>query len=170
MISTFIVTHTCPCLQCHQIMRLQRLMPGSKPTGCILFPGTLSRYPRDVKLYARCHMYWITCQCDYHHLACPDQLTAAEKSVPALTTMGRTEWWTVRRDHFSHGVNRDSLSSVESAILFVSCHHLLISLPYSYSVSMVAVVLLFSLRPSATNPLRPSATDPLRPSATDPLR
>lgn len=43
----------------------------------------------------------------------------AEACIPGLTGWGRTEWATVRETHFAEGVNRRSLDTVESALLYV---------------------------------------------------
>ncbi|XP_076438763.1 carnitine O-palmitoyltransferase 1, liver isoform-like [Babylonia areolata] len=48
------------------------------------------------------------------------EYTQGQRSIPALTTLDRTAWWRIRKDHFATGVNRDSLHAVESAILFVN--------------------------------------------------
>ncbi|XP_048251117.1 carnitine O-palmitoyltransferase 1, liver isoform-like isoform X2 [Haliotis rufescens] len=49
-----------------------------------------------------------------------DSLCMGEESLPALTTLDRTSWAKIRMDHFSHGVNKESLDILEGAILFLS--------------------------------------------------
>ncbi|KAL8584079.1 hypothetical protein ACOMHN_022419 [Nucella lapillus] len=59
---------------------------------------------------------WIINDADNHQ----GEYSAAQRSIPALTTLDRSAWWRIRRDHFSAGINRDSLRAIESAILFVN--------------------------------------------------
>nr|KAG5707252.1 hypothetical protein BaRGS_000026 [Batillaria attramentaria] len=49
-----------------------------------------------------------------------EEYTEGQMSLPALTTMERTAWWKIRNEHFSTGINRESLHHVESAILFLN--------------------------------------------------
>ncbi len=46
-------------------------------------------------------------------------LIEAEKNVAVLTSMNRTEWATVREEYFSTGVNKASLSLIESSMFVV---------------------------------------------------
>jgi len=48
-----------------------------------------------------------------------DSTSATERRVPALTANERTEWSRARTECFSHGVNKESLHWVESAILYL---------------------------------------------------
>lgn len=41
--------------------------------------------------------------------------------IPALTTLPRTEWYNIRREHFSDGINKDSLDIIDKALFIVSC-------------------------------------------------
>lgn len=59
---------------------------------------------------------WIIDDADNHQ----GEYSQGQKSIPALTTLDRTTWWRIRNEHFSSGINRDSLHTVESAILFVN--------------------------------------------------
>ena len=40
--------------------------------------------------------------------------------MPALTTLPRTEWYNIRREHFSDGINKDSLDIIDTALFIVS--------------------------------------------------
>ena len=51
---------------------------------------------------------------------CAGEYTEGQKSIAVLTTLDRTAWWRIRKDHFSYGINRESLHTIESAIIFVS--------------------------------------------------
>lgn len=59
---------------------------------------------------------WIIQNANLHY----ELYTEGERSVAALTTLDRTTWAKLRKQHFSSGVNKDSLRLVESAIIFVN--------------------------------------------------
>ncbi|XP_025081359.1 carnitine O-palmitoyltransferase 1, liver isoform-like isoform X3 [Pomacea canaliculata] len=48
-----------------------------------------------------------------------EEYTEEQKSIAALTSLDRTSWWRVRKEHFGSGINKESLDTVESAIFFV---------------------------------------------------
>ncbi|XP_028402336.1 carnitine O-palmitoyltransferase 1, liver isoform-like [Dendronephthya gigantea] len=42
-----------------------------------------------------------------------------EGCIPALTSLPRTEWYNIRRDHFSDGINKDSLDIIDKALFIL---------------------------------------------------
>ena len=46
---------------------------------------------------------------------------SAEGSVAALTALPRPEWARIRKEHFTDGLNSQSLQAVEEALFVVCC-------------------------------------------------
>lgn len=49
-----------------------------------------------------------------------DQMSEEECSLAALTALERSEWARIRKQFFSRGVNRDSISLIDRGIFCVS--------------------------------------------------
>jgi len=48
-----------------------------------------------------------------------DEYINEARSIAALTGLSRTDWAKIRTEHFSSGVNKQSLDALESAIFHV---------------------------------------------------
>ena len=59
-------------------------------------------------------MEWIKKDAESQPVSCD-----AELKVASLTASDRNNWAKIRREHFSTGINRDSLHAIEEAIVVV---------------------------------------------------
>ncbi|XP_013409802.1 carnitine O-palmitoyltransferase 1, liver isoform [Lingula anatina] len=64
-------------------------------------------------------MQWIMDDADKHEGALPD----VEKNVAALTGLERTDWAKLRQQHFSSGINKESIEAVDRAMFLVVLEH-----------------------------------------------
>ena len=59
------------------------------------------------------------------HSIFADSYSELEKCLPALTGLDRTQWAQCRKQHFSDGLNAESLAVIEKALFHVSTFYTL---------------------------------------------